>query len=179
MAKDPFEIAMSFVLPHEGGYSNDPNDPGGETKYGISKRAFPNLDIANLTEAQARDIYRQKYWDKLWLGQVPPAVALVVMDTAVNTGLPTASLLLQKAFNALALDQPLQEDGWLGPLTRTALQMLAMRNPTAVRLLARETLVLRAGFYAGLAKQKRFVPDLRGWIVRVDDLRAALARESL
>jgi len=58
---DNFERCIAFVLRHEGGYVNDPRDPGGETKYGISKRAYPGLDIKNLTEEQAKEIYRQDY----------------------------------------------------------------------------------------------------------------------
>jgi hypothetical protein len=59
-----FERAVAFVLRHEGGYVNDPRDPGGETKYGISKRAYPRLDIKGLTEADAKEIYRRDYWEK-------------------------------------------------------------------------------------------------------------------
>ena len=53
------------ILFAEGGskYTNDPNDSGGETKYGISKKAFPNLDIKNLTEEQAISIYKKMYFD--------------------------------------------------------------------------------------------------------------------
>src|SRR6185312_16903801 len=67
---DDQEISMSFFLPAfkivvgiEGGYSNDPRDPGGETKFGISKNAYPNLDIASLTLEQAQQIYLRDYWD--------------------------------------------------------------------------------------------------------------------
>ncbi len=52
-----FEGALKFTLSWKGGLVNDPNDPGGETKYGISKRAYPELDIANLTLEQAKGIY--------------------------------------------------------------------------------------------------------------------------
>jgi len=54
---DAFEVALNFVLKWEGGYVNDPRDSGGETKFGISKKAYPNLDIKNLTQQQAGEIY--------------------------------------------------------------------------------------------------------------------------
>ena len=53
-----FEDAFDRLISHEGGYVNDPLDPGGETKFGISKRSYPTLDIAALTREDARAIYR-------------------------------------------------------------------------------------------------------------------------
>ena len=57
-----FEEAFSRLMGHEGGYSNDPLDPGGETNWGISKRSYPNVDITNLTRAEAKVIYREDFW---------------------------------------------------------------------------------------------------------------------
>ena len=62
--KTSFDEIIEVVLHHEGGYVNDPKDPGGETNYGISKRAYPDVDIKNLTEDGAKDIYRRDYWEK-------------------------------------------------------------------------------------------------------------------
>ena len=80
-----FARCFPFIIEREGGYVNDPKDPGGETKYGISKRAFPNLDIKNLSKEEAAKIYYNKYWlfvaDKLdW------PLNLVMFDCAVNQG---------------------------------------------------------------------------------------------
>ena len=85
MKKD-FETALKFVLKWEGGYSNDPNDPGGETKYGISKRSYPELDISKLTLKQAKEIYYQNYWLKIGCDELPYPFNIVVFDTAVNMG---------------------------------------------------------------------------------------------
>ena len=85
MKKD-FEKAIKFVLKWEGGYSNDPNDPGGETKYGISKRSYPELDISKLTLKQAKEIYYQNYWLKSGCDELPFPFNIVVFDTAVNMG---------------------------------------------------------------------------------------------
>jgi hypothetical protein len=66
--KSKFEMAIDFVLPREGGYVNDINDPGGETNFGISKKKYPDLDIKNLTVQQAVEIYRRDYWDRYSIG---------------------------------------------------------------------------------------------------------------
>jgi len=88
--KEKFESALAFVLAAEGGYVNDPNDPGGETKYGISKKAYPLLDITNLTREQAVDIYRRDYWNKVKGDELPAGVDIAAFDTAVNMGAGTA-----------------------------------------------------------------------------------------
>ncbi len=81
-----FKLALQFTLSKEGGYVNDPNDPGGETKWGISKRFHPNLDIRNLTPEQAAGIYQTEYWDKVGCDQIPFPECVAVFDTAVNCG---------------------------------------------------------------------------------------------
>ena len=81
-----FDKALKFVLKWEGGYSNDPNDPGGETKYGISKRSYPELDISKLTLKQVKEIYYQNYWLKAGCDDLPYPFNIVVFDTAVNMG---------------------------------------------------------------------------------------------
>ena len=66
-----FDQAFAIVIGEEGGYVNDPNDPGGETKYGIAKNSHPNVDIANLTLDQAKAIYKTEYWDKVFGDTLP------------------------------------------------------------------------------------------------------------
>ena len=84
------------VLSHEGGYVNDPNDPGGETKWGISKRSYPHLDIAALTLEDAQEIYRRDYWYALNLNAQPWPKALCLFDCAVNMGRGVALELYQQ-----------------------------------------------------------------------------------
>ena len=86
MVKNDFEKALKFVLKWEGGYSNDPRDPGSETKYGISKRSYPNEDIKNMTLERAKEIYYQNYWLKAGCDGLPFPFNIVVFDTAVNMG---------------------------------------------------------------------------------------------
>jgi lysozyme family protein len=88
-----FDDAFAAVIGVEGVYSNDPNDPGGETKYGISKRAYPNTDIKNLTLDQAKAIYRSDYWNPLQLDAKPWPTALLLFDCAVNQGRTFAATL--------------------------------------------------------------------------------------
>jgi lysozyme family protein len=81
---------LDFIIKMEGGYVNNVKDPGGETKYGISKRSYPELDIKNLTIDQAKNIYKRDYYDKIvGEGMTFPQAAFMT-DTAVNMGIGTA-----------------------------------------------------------------------------------------
>lgn len=88
--KPPFQIAMEFIGLWEwgnrkdGGYTNDPVDLGGETKFGISKRAHPNLDIKNLTLDQALEVYKRDYWDANNLDVITLPMCVALMDAFVN-----------------------------------------------------------------------------------------------
>lgn len=92
-----FDEAFKRLIGHEGGYVNDPNDPGGETKYGVSKRAYPDIDIKNLTLEGAKAIYLRDYWSPLRLDRLPITVRFDLFDTGVNAGLTRAIRLLQTA----------------------------------------------------------------------------------
>lgn len=92
-----FEDAVEIVLKHEGGYSNDVRDPGGETKYGISKRAYPHLEIGSLNRAAAIEIYRRDYWNRMDCDNLPPLMRLIVFDCAVNQGPGAAATMLESA----------------------------------------------------------------------------------
>jgi lysozyme family protein len=89
-----FDRAFSLTVGEEAGYVNDPTDPGGETKYGISKRAYPNEDIKDLTLDRAKELYYRDYWEPLWAGSLPWTVAYPLFDCAVNQGLEYAKTLL-------------------------------------------------------------------------------------
>lgn len=82
-----FDTCVDQVLGEEAGYVNNPADPGGETKWGISKRAFPNLDIANLSREDAIQVYKAHYWDPLAPFNLQGMFQLVAFETAVNQGL--------------------------------------------------------------------------------------------
>lgn len=81
-----FDRAFTTVVDQEGGYVNDPKDPGGETKFGISKRRYPKVEIKNLTLGDAKAIYQRDYWDSHNLESLEYGKGLLVFDAAVNGG---------------------------------------------------------------------------------------------
>ncbi|TAK57863.1 MAG: hypothetical protein EPO24_09350 [Bacteroidetes bacterium] len=92
------EILKTIEL--EGGYVNNPNDPGGETKFGISKRWNPTVDVKNLTKEQAIEIYRVKYWNPLKLDTYTCIqFRWKLFDIAVNLGADDAVAFLKKIKN--------------------------------------------------------------------------------
>ena len=100
-----FQLAVEFLVnPRdgfavEGGYVNDPKDPGGETKYGISKRSHPNVDIKNLTISDAMVIYEREYWTAHNLGGLSFPLCIVAFDSYVNHRPEVAKQLLEKSNN--------------------------------------------------------------------------------
>lgn len=109
-----FTIAIERLLDHEGGYVNNPKDPGGETKWGISKRSYPHLDIKNLTRTEAIEIYKRDFWDP-FKGLLPKEFAFQFLDGAVNSGIGNATRWVQRAVGVAS-------DGHVGPVTLGHLQ---------------------------------------------------------
>jgi len=102
-----YNLAIVKTLAREGGakFTDDPNDSGGATKYGISQKAYPNLDIRSLTEQQARDIYKRDYWDRIHGDDITSqTIAENIFDTAVNMGVKTASRLAQLSLDITPAD---------------------------------------------------------------------------
>lgn len=97
-----FSTALCFVLEHEGGYVDNPRDPGGPTKYGVTiatlshelGRGASLEDVRNLTPEQAGEIYRKKYWNAIGGDHLPAGVDLIAFDIAVNMGVGRALSLL-------------------------------------------------------------------------------------
>jgi hypothetical protein len=85
-----FKKSLAFTLKWEGGYVDDPRDPGGETKWGISKRAYPDLDIRNLSADRAAQLYYDDYWTRSGCGGIDFPLCTCVFDTAVNCGVTRA-----------------------------------------------------------------------------------------
>lgn len=107
---DAFAVSVEFVLAQEGGFSDDPHDPGGATNLGISHKAYPTEDIRALTRERAIELYRRDYWEAARCDRLPPAIACVVFDTAVNMGVQTAVTMLQASLGIV-------QDGVVGPVT--------------------------------------------------------------
>jgi len=152
----PLDRAFAWILQTEGGYVNDPRDPGGETRYGISKRAYPAVEISKLSPDDAKAIYRRDYWDACRCSELPAAVALAVFDAAVNQGVGVAARLLQKAL-------VLAEDGVLGPATMGAARA-ARPDEIVTRMV-----VARWDRYQHTANAATY---LRGWTHRLFRLQA-------
>jgi len=150
-----FSEAIKKTLIHEGGYVNDPDDAGGETNFGISKRSYPDVDIKNLTLAGAKEIYRRDYWERLRADEIThQQVADELFDTAVNMGVRTATKLIQ-----MALD--VHPDGKLGNITLTSLN-----KSDAEKILLKFKLA-KIARYTYLAKKRPANRKyLLGWINR-------------
>lgn len=149
---DPnFNHALPILLEEEGGLVDNPKDPGGLTNYGISQRAYPNVNIRALTPESAGAIYARDYWAPCGADQLPWPLCLFVFDHAVNAGAGTAVRLLQRAART-------PDDGKLGPATLAAVQRSDLRN------LCRAYNVERVRYYMSL---RSFPTFGLGWLGRV------------
>ncbi len=149
-----FEKAVEIILENEGGYVNNPLDPGGETKYGISKRTYPNIDIKNLTKEGAKEIYYRDFWMPLKLTNLTDKnLSLHVFDMGVNAGKSRAVKILQKIVMV-------PEDGIMGNDT------IAAAN-NSFKDLATLYSNARKEFYTNLAKSGSYSAFLKGWLNRV------------
>lgn len=113
-----FDLAVEWTLEHEGGWSDNPNDRGGKTRYGITEEVAKDFgyDVRSLTPHQARSIYRAKYWRHGELSS--QRVATKVFDIGVNAGVSTGTTLLQRAVRRYGGE--IEVDGLLGPRTIAA-----------------------------------------------------------
>lgn len=160
MYSQKFEKAFREVINREGVYVNDPYDPGGETKYGICKRSYPNLNIKELTLEEAKKIYHRDFWKRGKFEDVPDNnVAIKLFDLSVNMGTKTTTIILQRALRAVGIS--VVEDGIWGP--RTQLGIISANPIHLLAALKSEA----AGYYRLIAQksptQQKF---LSGWLNR-------------
>lgn len=177
MADFAFEKAVEFVLSHEGGFTNDPDDPGGPTNWGISLRFLGSLskiddsgyapgdldkdgdvdleDIRTMGREDAVKIYEEQWWERYKYYNIKSIqVASKVMDLSVNMGPRQAHLCVQRALRACG--SRVVDDGVFGPRTTAGVNNVDPRSfMAAVRSEA-------AGFYRGLNRELY----LRGWLNR-------------
>ena len=113
-----FESIIDRVLDHEGSYTSGTGDPGGETKWGISKRSYPHLNIKILTREQAIAIYRTDFWDRMHLDCMPDGVAFQLLDFAINSGIETTVRYFQRVVGTA-------DDGHWGPMSQEAANLMA------------------------------------------------------
>ena len=155
-----FREAFQKTLGHEGGYVNDPSDPGGETRWGISKRSYPNVDIKNLRVEDAQKIYRRDFWNKCKLSQVKDQdVANKIFDVAVNSGVKKSAKLAQEACNILGSN--LKEDGVIGELSLRAINGVRYSD-----VLVKMITYLRVQYYLELIQNPSRRKYMWGWLRR-------------
>lgn len=150
-----FKQIFDRLIGHEGGYVDDPHDPGGETNWGVTKRTAQangyTGNMKTMTRQQAYEIYYRAFWLRYNCEQMPDAVAYQFFDAAVNHGFGNASRMLQRAVGVL-------DDGIIGKYSLEAIN----HNPIS------DTLMVlngeRLNFYTRLKNFDRFG---KGWVNRV------------
>lgn len=149
-----FEAAIPATLAWEGGLVDDPNDPGGVTNFGISKRSYPDLDIRALTREQACEIYRREFWQ--YDGIESQAVASKLFDAGVNLGTHRAVLFMQALVGVPA-------DGRYGPLTEGGV------NGSQEQILLPAYRARLADYYRALVQaHPQLQKFIRGWLRRAE-----------
>ena len=162
--KGNFERALAMVLRHEGGFVNHPNDPGGMTNKGITKKVYDAYMGKVTTEQEMKDmpdhhvaeIYRKQYWDRVNGDKLASGLDISIFDWAVNSGCGRAVKALQKCVGA-------KQDGGLGPLTLLAVGGKAPKELIEMISVERET------FYRKLKTFKHFG---KGWLRRNKETRS-------
>jgi lysozyme family protein len=160
MSDQNLSTCLAFVFAEEGGYTDDPMDPGGATNLGITldelsrwrHTAVTKDDVRNLQKAEATAIYTANYWNVIQGAALPSGIDLMILDSAVNMGPPRATRMLQKIVGTDA-------DGHIGPLTIAA----TSKQPAAdvINQFAAE----RVAFYQSLRTFSHFG---HGWLARTD-----------
>ena len=158
-----FDICMTMLLAHEGGYSDDSRDSGGKTNLGVTKRVYDEFYGGDATEEVMKaitkhdvtPIYRRNYWDRCRCPDLPNGVDWAVFDLSVNSGTGRAARLLQRAVGA-------EEDGSIGPLT--LMKVKGLDSTSIINRIA----VYREEFYRSLSNFDVFG---RGWLRRNDETR--------
>lgn len=180
-----FEKAITTVLNNEGGFSNNKNDPGGATNYGVSLRFLRSTgeygdidgdgdidqdDIKMLTQEKAKELYRREFWDKYHYGMIfDDKTATKIFDIAVNCGPGTAARLIQKAVNSIRQADKeitlIKVDGVMGPKTIEAI------NACGSKPLLSALVFFQKNYYRDLCENnEKLNVFLNGWLKRADKI---------
>ncbi len=142
---DAFDACLAFTLPEEGGWADDPDDPGGATMKGVTFAAFqgwrskqdlppPTLDdLRDISDDELQAFYATGYWNTIRGHDLPRGLDLMVFDFGVNAGWHRSATFLQQSVGLTGRDV----DGWIGPQTLAAAAKAAMRL-TLVEVVARQ-----------------------------------------
>lgn len=155
-----FNLAIEVVLRNEGGYVNNALDRGSETNFGISKKQYPSVDVAALTEEQAKALYKRDYWLPIYADLRDQGVANKLMDMSVHIGQGNSTIIVQKALRALGF--AVKQDGVFG---RNTLAMVNQSEPYSLLTAIRREQAKR---YVNIVqKNPTQLAFLAGWIERV------------
>ena len=156
-----YDKCLETILHHEGGYVNHPEDPGGETNLGVTKRVYQEWggtkDMKDLTFDDVAPIYKKNYWDKMKCDDLPSGLDLCVFDFGVNAGPGRAAKYLQTLIGTVA-------DGGIGPNTLAKLKEYT--DETGVKETITNYQNERQSYYEKLSTFKTFG---RGWTRRVEE----------
>lgn len=159
--RDRAESMIEQTLEHEKGYVFNPKDPGGETKFGITKRWYPDIDIKNLQRAQAKEILRKDYYEKARIGEISNyELANKMFDLGVNLGPGTVAKLMQQSLIEQG-QQVDKVDAILGSKTIKAIN----KFPDQEVLLSTFKNQAKA-YYESLGHKKDFI---KGWLARLEE----------
>jgi lysozyme family protein len=153
-----FEKALEKVLKHEGGYSFDKVDMGGETNYGVTKKTAESFgytgSMKDIPMSTVAKIYKEGYWDKGKCEQLPESIRYIHFDSCVNNGVGNANKFLQRSIGVA-------DDGIVGSGT------LAAASKATLKEYARQ----RTHFYIAIVKNKpEQIKFLKGWLNRIIDV---------
>ena len=163
--RESYPDSIRRLLEHEGGYTNDKDDPGGPTNFGITIHDYRKYidedgsadDVRKMSLKQAMDIYEAKYWNALKCDELPAGVDYVVFDYGVNSGVFRAAKVLQRLVGV-------EDDSFIGPDTLRAVNAF---NP---QKLIEDICNERLGFLQALKTWPTFG---KGWARRVREVQAA------
>ena len=152
--------AIRRVILAEGGatITEDPKDPGGLTKYGISQKAYPNVNIRALTERDAIAIYKRDYWDKIQGDKLPYKIAYSIFNYAVNRGVSVAVKYAQKVVGST-------EDGVMGAGTISAISKMSEEA-----FLSQYLAHAKAGYQKVIERNPALEKFRKGWSARIDHI---------
>src|ERR1700693_522006 len=139
-----FTLAVTRVLANEGGYVRLASDPGGATKFGISQRDYPKVNITELTREEAVAIYFRDFWNSGRYTELPDAIAIKLFDLSINIGPAHAVRCLQRALRSCEI--AVAEDGALGDASIAAAKRA--NGETLLAALRSEA----AGYYRAMAE---------------------------
>ena len=168
--KNSFGNAMKKILQFEGGYVNDPDDPGGCTKFGITLSTLRHYrndvgvdcdDVRSLTTTEAKKIYRERYYENVNIHQLPEPIQGCVMDCGINIGPANAISMMQRTLNNMGCK--VKDDGIIGPNTVNAADVAWKHSDKFIEIYTQK----RVEYYENLVRNNPALNKfLRGWTRR-------------